>query len=118
MGTCTMHLQTGAANKQPPTPSILHSGGSKASSNVKEKASTPSSTSTTPKLDLLLKLGSDGKLTTIECKCCFDNKLCMFCKASGHAAKDCLKSTSRASKGCTVITTLETKLEVSLEAKK
>ena len=48
------------------------------------------------------KLGKDGKLTPQEQQRCFDNNLCMFCGGVGHTAKDCLKSSSSASKakGC------------------
>ena len=70
------------------------------------------------KPDLITKLGKDSKLTAAERKNQFDNKLCMFCGLAGHIAKDCLKSISRASKGHTAATTLETKLEVSSETKK
>ena len=103
------------SNKTPAT-SSMNSGDSKASSNVKGK--TPTTTSATPKPDFMLKLGSDGKLTSNKRKHCFDNKLCMFCGAGGHMVKDCPKSTSRASKGHSVTTTPETKLEDSLESKK
>ena len=96
--------------------SSMNSGGSKASPDVKEKTST--STSSTPKPDPTLKLGSDSKLTSNEQKCHFNNKLCMFCRAGGHMAKDCPKSTSRASKGHSATITPETKLEDSLESKK
>ena len=99
-----------------PTTSSTNSSGSKASPNVKGKTST--STSSTPKPDLTLKLGSDGKLTSDERKHRFDNKLCMFCGAGGHMAKDCPKSTSRASKGRAATTTPETKPEDSSESKK
>ncbi|KIK71859.1 hypothetical protein PAXRUDRAFT_22729, partial [Paxillus rubicundulus Ve08.2h10] len=51
-----------------------------------------------PQPDLSQKLGKDGKLTSEECKRCFDLKLCMFCGGSGHMAKDCRKSTSKAAK--------------------
>ena len=70
------------------------------------------------KPDLTTKLGKDSKLTAAERKNRFDNKLCMFCSLAGHIAKDCLKSTSRASKGRTAAITPETKPEVSSETKK
>ena len=70
------------------------------------------------KPDLTTKLGKDGKLTAAERKNRFDNKLCMFCGLAGHIAKDCPKSTSRASKGRTAAITPETKPEVSSETKK
>ena len=91
----------------------MNSSGSKTSPNVKGKTSTTSSS--TPKPDLTLKLGNDSKLTSDERKHHFDNKLCMFCRAGGHMAKDCLKSTSRGSKSHFATTTLETKLEDSLK---
>ena len=99
-----------------PTTSSMNSGGSKASPDVKGKTSTSSSSTLKP--DLTSKLGSDGKLTSDERKRHFDNKLCMFCGAGGHMAKDCPKSTSRASKGHSVTTTRETKPEDSSESKK
>ena len=70
------------------------------------------------KPDLTTKLGKDGKLTAAEQKNRFDNKLCMFCGLAGHIAKDCLKSTSWASKGRMAAITLEAKPEVSSETKK
>ena len=103
------------SNKTPAT-SSMNSSGSKASPDVKGKTST--TTSSTPKSDLTLKLGSDRKLTSDEQKHCFDNKLCMFCRTGGHMAKDCPKSTTRASKGHSVTTTPETKPEDSSKSKK
>ena len=113
-----MKPSTAPPFKSDKTPAIssTKSRGSKASLNVKGKTS--STTSSTPKPDLMLKLGSDSKLTSNEQKCCFDNKLCMFCRAGGHVAEDCLKSTSRASKGHFVTTTPEIKPEDSSESKK
>ena len=70
------------------------------------------------KPNLTTKLGKNGKLTAAEWKNHFDNKLCMFCGLAGHIAKDCPKSTSQVSKGCTAATTPETKMEVSLRTKK
>ena len=96
--------------------SSMNSSGSKASPNVKGKTST--TITSTPKPDLMSKLGSDSKLTSDERKHRFDNKLYMFCRAGGHMVKDCLKSTSRASKGHSATTTLETKLDDSSESKK
>ena len=99
-----------------PATSSTNSSGSKASPNVKGKTST--TTTSTPKPDLMSKLGSDGKLTFDEQKCHFNNKLCMFCRAGGHMAKDCPKSTSRTSKGHSATTTPETKSKDSSESKK
>jgi len=68
------------------------------------------------------KLGKDGKLTSEERKCRFDMNLCMFCGATGHKAKDCPKSGSRAAKARAVTATTmnmsEAKLTASTEAKK
>ena len=92
---------------------------SKDTKESKGKAATTSSTSgayaNNP--DLTSKLGKNGKLTTAERKHHFNNKLCILCSLAEHMAKDCPKSTSQVSKGHTVITTPEAKLEVSLEAK-
>ena len=88
----------------------------KPSANPFTSKSTSSSSGGKP--NLTTKLGKDGKLTAAERKNHFDNKLCMFCGLAGHITKDCPKSTSRVSKGCTAATTLETKLEVSSETKK
>ena len=41
--------------------------------------------------DLSLKLSKDGKLTQQERQCHLDKNLCLFCSATGHMAKDCLK---------------------------
>ena len=38
-----------------------------------------------------------------ECQRRFDKGLCMFCGASGHLAKECPKSGSRAAKGRTAV---------------
>ena len=69
-------------------------------------------------LDLMLKLGKDGKLTAEERKHHFDNKLCMFCRLAGCITKDCLKSTSWAVKGRATTAAPETTLEVSTKTKK
>jgi hypothetical protein len=50
------------------------------------------------KTDLSSKLGKDGKLTKEERQRRFENNLCMFCGKSGHVARDCYKSASRAAK--------------------
>ena len=69
--------------------------------NSKEltKPTKPLVVTTATRLDLTLKLGKDGKFTAEERKHHFDNKLCMFCRLTGHIAKDCLKATSQAAKG-------------------
>ena len=68
--------------------------------------------------DISDKLGQDGKLTSEEHQHRFDKGLCMFCGASGHLAKECHKSGSRAAKGRAAVT--ETSVAtptVSLETK-
>ncbi|KAF9225949.1 hypothetical protein BS17DRAFT_699391 [Gyrodon lividus] len=69
-------------------------------SDFKAKASPPHPSQT----NVSQRLSKDSKLTSEEQKCCFDLKLCIFCGASGHMAKDCHKSTSKAAKVCTVTT--------------
>ena len=71
--------------------------------------------------ELSEKLGKDGKLTADECKHRFDQGLWMFCGRSGHKAKECLKSGSRAAKAraaTTIAATSEAKPTASTEAKK
>ena len=58
------------------------------------KLTKPSVVAAAARLDLMSKLGKEGKLTAEERNHCPDNKLCMFCDLTGHIAKDCLKSTS------------------------
>jgi hypothetical protein len=104
-----------------PTMSVSASASSSAaapkdSKESKGKAANSSGSSGT-KPDLTTKLGKDSKLTTAECKHRFNNKLCMFCGLTGHIAKDCPKSTSRASKGRTIVTTPDDQPEVSSETK-
>jgi len=72
--------------------------------------------------ELLDKLGKDGKLTSEECKHRFNMNLCMFCGATGHKAKDCSKSGSRAAKAraatATTMNMSEAKPMASTKAKK
>ena len=87
----------------------------KGSSKSKQKDSNSSSGSTSSKgstseskksnPDLSSKLGKDGKLTPQERQRCLDKNLCLFCVASGHMARDCLKSTSAAAKARAALTT-------------
>ena len=87
----------------------------KGSSKSKQKDSNLSSGSTSSKgstseskklnPDLSSKLRKDGKLTPQERQRCLDKNLCLFCSASGHMAKDCLKSTSAAAKVHAALTT-------------
>ena len=64
----------------------LHDSGS-SSKNSEKKMS-----------DLDDKIGKDGKLTVAERAHRFANNLCLFCRGVGHTAKECLKSSSSASK--------------------
>ena len=89
--------------------------------------SSSSSSNLTPKKlgktpELSDKLGKDGKLTSEEHKCRFEQNLCMFCGSSSHKAKECPKSGSQAAKARSVTTTMTTTSEAkptaSTEAKK
>ena len=55
--------------------------------------------------DLTGKLGKDSKLTPQEC--CMDNSLCLFCRKTGHIAKEYPKSTAIAARACAAITKLQ-----------
>ncbi|KAF9001178.1 hypothetical protein BDQ17DRAFT_1426744 [Cyathus striatus] len=57
--------------------------------------------------DLTGKLSSDGKLTPEECKCCLDQKLCLFCGNAGHQDKDCHKAASAAKAHAATATSTE-----------
>ncbi|KAG6327252.1 hypothetical protein ID866_11837, partial [Astraeus odoratus] len=60
-------------------------------------SSTPkSSNSSMPNLSRVL--GKDGKLTAVECLCCINNALCLFCGLPDHSAKDCPRSMSHMAK--------------------
>ena len=111
---------TSKSTSNKPSTSASASSYSAAPKDTKESKGKAANTSGSSggKPNLTTKLGKDGKLTAVEQKNRFDNKLCMFCGLAGHIAKDCPKSTSRVSKGRTVVTTLETKPEVSSETKK
>ena len=73
----------------------------KGSSQSKQKNSNQSSgslqskgSSSEPKKsnpDLSSKLGKDGKLTQQERQCRLDKNLCLFCRGTGHMAKECPK---------------------------
>ena len=82
---------------------------------------TPKKSGKTPELSD--KLGKDGKLTSEERKCRFEQNLCMFCGGSSHKVKECPKSGSQAAKAraattTTTTTTSEAKPMASTEAKK
>ncbi|KAF9218325.1 hypothetical protein BS17DRAFT_654575, partial [Gyrodon lividus] len=86
--------QSSTSKSTPITPSPKPATASNTSAFSSAKSSTPKPTS-----DLSSKLGKDRRLTSEECKRHFDLKLCMFCGAAGHVAKDCQKSTSRPARG-------------------
>ena len=69
----------------------------KGNQNNGNKSSKPQSSSGNS-ASLPKKLSKDGKLTLQERQCHFDNNLCMFCSGVGQTTKDCLKSSSSASK--------------------
>ena len=71
-----------------------------ASSNSHIKKSTPSSSTSVRSAAPAppTHLGKDGKLTEEEHQRHFKEKLCIFCGQPGHMAKDCPKSSSKASK--------------------
>jgi hypothetical protein len=79
------------------------------SSSGKKQHSSGQSLKKTPNLSD--KLGKDSKLMQQEQKHQYDNNLCLFCRQTGHMAKECLKSLSSASKGRAAKTT-ETKSEL------
>jgi len=70
----------------------------KSSGNAAQSSSLSTPTQKANKLgktaELSDMLGKDGKLTSEERKCRFNMNLCMFCGATGHKDKDCLRSGS------------------------
>jgi len=98
----------------------------KSSGNVAQSSSSsipnPKSNKLGKTAELSDKLGKDGKLTSEECKRRFNMNLCMFCGATGHKAKDCPKSGSRAAKTraatATTMNTSKAKPTASTKAKK
>ena len=88
---------TSSTSKSASLTTSTSSGPNSASSTSHAKKLTPlSSTSATPTTPT--HLGKDGKLTEEEHQQHFKEKLCMFCGQPGHMAKDCPKSSSKASK--------------------
>ena len=87
-------LNLNSNRKANPTPST-----SRSSSKDKDKDKSKSRNQNQKKLDLMDKLGKDGKLTTEEHHQRLDNELCLLCSKSGHIVCDCPKSTkARAAK--------------------
>ena len=58
-------------------------------------------------LDLTGKLGKDGKLTSQEHQCHMDNSLCLFCRKTGHVAKECPKPTAVAAQAHAAVAELQ-----------
>ena len=58
-------------------------------------------------LDLTGKLGKDSKLTSQERQRRMDNSLCLFCRKTGHMAKECPKSTAIAAQARAAVTELQ-----------
>ena len=84
MGNTSSHKATSPGNSSQLPTSSSSSSGSKPAGKAP---------------DISDKLGRDGKLTSEERQRRFDKGLCMFCGVSGHLAKECPKSGSRAAKG-------------------
>ena len=57
--------------------------------------------------DLTGKLGQDGKLTPQERQRRMDNSLCLFCRKTGHIAKECPKSMAIAAQARAAIMELQ-----------
>ena len=60
-----------------------------------------------PDPNLTRKLGKDRKLTPQERQRHMDNSLCLFCRKTGHIAKECPKSTAIAAQARAAITELQ-----------
>ena len=60
-----------------------------------------------PGPDLTGKLGKDRKLTPQEHQCRMDNSLCLFCRKTGHIAKECLKSLAIAARAHAAVIELQ-----------
>ena len=94
-GSTQSNNNNSASSAKPNNQSSASSAGNNRSSNSgKSSNNASSSSSSTPS-----HLGKDGKLTPAERKRRLDNKLCLFCAAPGHMAKDCTKPSSSAAKG-------------------
>ena len=89
-----------AFNTSTPAKSTPPASAPKPNNNNFQKSSNSIPATTAPSV-----LGKDGKLLSAEWKRCLDNKLCIFCEAAGHMAKDCTKPSSSAAKGRAATTT-------------
>ena len=87
------NANAGSGSKQSGNSGNNNSNTNNSSSGSKNQKSSSNSANTAS------HLGKDGKLTPTERKRRLDNKLCLFCGAAGHMARDCTKSTSSAAKG-------------------
>ena len=63
----------------------------------------------TPRVDLSLKLASNGKLTSDKRKKCLENNLCLYCSAGDHKLDSCpKKQTTVSPKGRSTLATADT----------
>lgn len=118
------HNSSKSSSSAPTTSSAPKDDKSKGTSTTSNSGSSgggnKKGNSTLPKSDAIAaKLGKDGKHLPEERQRRMNLNLCLFCGESGHSAKDCPKSTSRASKAraATVTTEAPAKTSASSEAK-
>jgi hypothetical protein len=93
---------------------------SNTASGSKEKDKSKSNPPQQKKLDLLEKLGKDGKLLPQECQHRLNNDLCLLCGKGGHVMRDCPKSAKAQAAKASETKTSDTKanLAKASEAKK
>ena len=60
-----------------------------------------------PSPNMTGKLGKDGKLTPQERQHHMDNSLCLFCRKTGHIAKECPKYLAIAARACAAVAELQ-----------
>ena len=109
----TSKLNPNSDRNTNPTPSTSRSG-----SKDKDKDRFKSGNQNQKKMDLMDKLGKDGKLTAQECQQCLDNELCLLCGKSGHMVRNCPKSSKARAAKASNPKTSETKAEPSAKASK